>query len=374
MMRRLLILLLLCICNAEHLIHHMLRLRHQNLHRFVTGTHDRPATCSTNTFVLITEFQFGRTGNNLIELTHGLWISEQLNATLVIPQWMQDIFVPFNTSLLQNHYCYITNEKDIPSNAKKYEVTSEDSFFTFKLFRDKTFEALLPPLSDRTMHDLSMHFLRVYASLWCCPHKKILQAVEFIISTHLDGNFAYSSVHKRQLEGGCSKILASNTKPTDFSPRQLPMDHAEWSQSLVHAHPLCEMTYSFVRSTLELNRRNNSKIFVAYDGRGGIEDYKQHDCVFSSVLDDSNAFRAIPYDRKFVDMLMAIHSDFFVLNPRSTFSWQIYLIRLLLSLPSVPVIKNNDFYMQRADEMAASKRDVWVSWTSTLNALMGSDY
>ena len=35
-------------------------------------------------------------------------------------------------------------------------------------------------------------------------------------------------------------------------------------------------------------------------------------------------------DLKFVDMFVAIHSDLFILNPRSTFSWEIYLVRLCL--------------------------------------------
>lgn len=366
-------LFLLSVQSAEHLLHHILRLRHQTLHRFVTGSHTKHSSCPTDKYVLITEYQFGRTGNNIIELTHGLWVAEKLNATLVVPEWMAEVFAPFNTSLLQAHYCYVTSTAAISKTATRYEVTSEESFFAFKLFQDPRYAALLPPMSEHTVHELSLHFLRVYSALWCCPQRRLLQAVEYIVLNHLDGNFGYASVHKRQLEGGCAKIMSTNTKPTEYSPRQLPMTHPEWSGNLAHAHPLCEMTYSFVRSTLEINHHNDSFFFVAYDGRGSVEDYKAAQCVFSNVLDNSNALRQ-GVDRKFVDMLVAMHSDFFVLNPRSTFSWQIYLVRLVLSLPSVPIVRGNDLYMQKVpEELAAAKRGLWVSWTSTMNALMGPD-
>jgi hypothetical protein len=307
----------------------------------------------------------------MIEFTHGLWLSEKLSATLLVPSWMLDIFSPFNTSLAESHFCFTTKTSDIPKNAKKYEVTSEDSFFAFKLFKDPMYQPLLPKLSDQTVNEISLFFLQVYASFWCCPHKKILQAAEYIVTQHLDGHFQYGAVHKRQLEGGCSKVLQANSKPSDFSPRQLPMQHPEWSGNLAQHHPLCEMSYSFLSETLALNGRNNSKVFVAFDGRGGIQDYVDSKrAVFSNVLDESHAFQQLSVDRKYVDMLVAIHSDFFLLNPRSTFSWQIYLVRLCLALPSVPILKTNDFYLQSADEMKG--RGLWVSWWSAMAALMDS--
>ena len=75
-------------------------------------------------------------------------------------------------------------------------------------------------------------------------------------------------------------------------------------------------------------------------------------------------------DKRFLDMFIAINSEFFVMNPMSTFSLEIYIIRLCLSLRSVPVIKNNDFYMRKVpDEIKSENRDgLWVSWLSVIDA------
>lgn len=41
--------------------------------------------CSPQNFTFISEFAYGRSGNNLIEFTHGLWLSSTLNRTLAVP-------------------------------------------------------------------------------------------------------------------------------------------------------------------------------------------------------------------------------------------------------------------------------------------------
>lgn len=375
--------LLLCLIRTraehggtEHLLRQSLRLRHQTIRRFA-HTKEKPSYCPKNRLVVITEYQFGRTGNNIIEFTHGLYIAEKLNASLVVPKYMQDILTPFDTSTISQLFCY-TLETNIPKEAKVFEITSEESFFTFKLFRDPNYASLLPPMNEKTVEDLSMHFIQVYASLWCCPVRKLLLAAEYLIQHELHGNLQYSAVHKRQLEGGCSKIMGYITKPTDFSPNEIAMNINDWNQNLYKAHPLCEMSLSFVVETLKLHHRNESKLFVAFDGRGNIQDFVNYGAVLStnalatySNRNNNNNNNNINVDPKFVDMLVAIHSDFFILNPRSTFSWQIYLIRLLLSLPSVPIIRNNDLFMQKVPEdLINVNRTFWVSWTTVVDALL----
>ena len=51
-------------------------------------------------------------------------------------------------------------------------------------------------------------------------------------------------------------------------------------------------------------------------------------------------------DTKFLEMFTAIHSDFFIMNPRSTFSFEVYIIRTSLGLQSVPVMRNKDFFLK----------------------------
>ncbi len=380
--------------NGEHMLRTMMRLRQHSLRRFALDKSPKFPTlehsisspgfgtgslgvgslqCPKDRFVLITEYAFGRTGNHMIEFTHGLWIAEKLQSTLIVPNWMKDIFTPFNSSLLDSLYCYTVDFKP-PSGSKVFEVTSEESFFPFQLYNNKEYQTFLPPIrgnnSNATISEISLHFLQVYAALWSSPHKKLLLATEYFIYHFLDGNFRYSTVHKRLLEGGCSNILGSNTKVHDFSINELPMTHTEWNNNLRKNHPLCDMSYSFVLETLKMHHRESSKLFVAYDTYGGCEDYKAAGAVFSSVLKDHSDIH-VDLDYKFLEMFLAIHGDFFIMNPRSTFSWQIFLVRMILSLSSVPLVKNNDFYLQKVPEdLNAGKRDLWVSWTSIVDVMM----
>ena len=50
------------------------------LHRSVLATSHEARRCPTDSFVLITEFQYGQAGNQLVEFTHGLWLADKLNA------------------------------------------------------------------------------------------------------------------------------------------------------------------------------------------------------------------------------------------------------------------------------------------------------
>ena len=66
---------------------------------------------------------------------------------------------------------------------------------------------LLPAYNPALIAELSHHYLRVYSGFWCCPKPDIVAAAEYIIMNHLGGaGLTYSSVHKRSMEGGCSKV------------------------------------------------------------------------------------------------------------------------------------------------------------------------
>ena len=49
-------------------------------------------------------------------------------------------------------------------------------------------------------------------------------------------------------------------------------------------------------------------------------------------------------DRKFLDLFLSIHGDFFLLNPRSSFSWQVYVVRVCLGTLMI-VIDYGSFYI-----------------------------
>jgi len=330
--------------------------------------HKKRGECSETTFVFISEYPFGNSGNHIISLSHGLWVAHNLNATLIVPNWIEASLKHFDLSILSRSHCFTLNPA-IPRDKKLYEVTSEESFFVFQLFREP-FTALIPPLNEATVASISMHFLRVYAALWSSPTHSVVAASEWIISNHLGGKFDFTSVHKRNLDGGCGKIMSENTKPADFLPVEIPMDTADWQGDLRKHHPLCEMSVDFVKSVMALHDRADRKMFVAFDGQGDVSAYRRHQAVFSSVAETHSEHGKMPM--KFVDMFVAMQADLFIQNPRSTFSLQIFIVRTCLGLPSVPTLPNNDIYVQRIPhDLEAAHRPLMVSWKS-LQAAYGS--
>ena len=135
-----------------------------------------------------------------------------------------------------------------------------------------------------------------------------------------------------------------------------------------------------VGTYLHLHYQSNpiSKIYIAFDGRGESESYRQKGVIFSDVLQGNSVGGGGGFhngkrtpDYKFVDMFVAIHSDLFILNPRSTFSWEIYLVRLCLGLLSVPVVRTNDLYLRKLpEEEVVPNGMLWVSWTSVIDAFL----
>jgi uncharacterized protein YceK len=302
--------------------HNMLRMRMEILKKFVSNSlvgKPAPLACNNTKYMIITEYQFGRSGNNLVEFTHLIWLSSYFNATFIPPTWMMDVLTPFNTSILESAFCLHLRGTAPTLNATVIEVTSEDSFFLPNLWSKghwNPYGYQLPPLDSSLIFDLSRLFLKVYAALWSNPVGSIQSAGENIISHHLDGNFRYTSVHKRQMEGGCSKVMNHVSKVRDFSPLEIPTWRPEWS---TRSHPLCDMPMDFIADTQTLHNRNGSKVFIAFDGRGEMESYRQRGVVFSADVLPAHHSEKSP-ELKYVDMFVAIHGDLFLLNPRSTFS------------------------------------------------------
>ena len=82
-------------------------------------------------------------------------------------------------------------------------------------------------------------------------------------------------------EGGCSKVLARETKPSEFDASEIPMLHDNWKANLNNNHPICDMTYSFVKEILHMHNRSCcGNLFIAYDGRGKIVTSVQHTCPY----------------------------------------------------------------------------------------------
>jgi hypothetical protein len=320
--------------------------------------------CSWSSFVRVQGEHYGNTGNQMISLTHGLWLARKLNSTLLLPKWMEDAVSHFNTTTLSTHHCFVPSTHHIPRYTQTHDIDAEESFFVHRVFNDKSkpFQSFLPPLSEAEVDELSEVFVNVYASLWSAPRPVITASAAWIVENYLAG-FNYTTVHKRNLDGECGQIMNDMTKPSDFSPSELPMDSPEWKGDLRNHHPICEMQLDFVKRTMEMHGRAGSHLFVAFDGQGDVSSFRMHRAVFGNVMESHPEYRMIPM--KYVDMLVAMLGGFFILNPRSTFSLQVFIIRACWRTPSVPTTIVNDFYFQKQpDVLAAEHRPLWVSFAS----------
>ena len=135
------------------------------------------------------------------------------------------------------------------------------------------------------------------------------------------------------------------------------------------------MTPKFIQETQKLNKITNQPIFIAFDGQGDITEYIKLHAIFSNNLNVTKYFQNnnnnnktnnnLNIDLKFIDLYLAINSNFFILNPRSTFSFQVYVIREIFHLKSVPIPnKNQDMFYKSEkeyirDDMIEQK---WVSY------------
>jgi hypothetical protein len=223
------------------------------------------------------------------------------------------------------------------------------------------------------------------------------------------------------MEGGCSRVMGLSTLVSDFDSTEIPMSGSEWKGNLNNNHPICDMTYNFVKDILTMrNISCCSNLFISFDGRGKLctrfycDQYESHDRLsfdtshdntlinnfyepyflfifyigsldefitnkatiltkgkfmeFDKIIDAFSA-KGKGYDTKYLEMFVAIHGAFFIMNPRSTFSFEVFVVRTILGLESVPILKNKDFYVKASSEVS-SKVPLWVTFVSVENAVL----
>jgi hypothetical protein len=123
---------------------------------------------------------------------------------------------------------------------------------------------------------------------------------------------------------------------------------------------------SFIQQVLDKNSRADRAIFIAWDGQGSINEYQNiPKVVFNpAMLDSAGTFEGAAAN-KYIDMLVAINSDFFMMNPRSTYSWGVFVVRAALQLESIPTFSNKDVFFTPGVTPPAQR---WVGWDSVLRA------
>ena len=158
--------------------------------------------CSTTSYILIIDNQFGSSSNNLISFTNMLWLASILNATLAVPPYMDTILKPFDLTTLHKSHCFVVPDSkpgtrinhlvDKKTGNRLYEVASRDAFFMYKLFNHShPLQPLLPVYTPSLIAELSHHYLRVYSGFWCCPKPDLVAFAEYMIMNHLGGKLLY---------------------------------------------------------------------------------------------------------------------------------------------------------------------------------------
>ena len=383
------------------------------LHRQVQDTSHEPRVCPRDSFVLITEIPYGQAGNQLVELTHGLWLADKVKGTLVVPDYMWPILSPFHLHEMRKLFCFMQereyktlsadNKKDNVS-MKTVELESEDSFWLQNILGQGSHAAQfktkqLPPLDKGVVDEMSLYFLDVYSSLWGHAKPIVMQEAIRILAHRMKHDFKYTAVHKRDMEGGCAELFHHNlyTSQCDYLADQLALNSSAWQ--IAGSAALCRMDAVFVSDTMQLHGRDMKRrkggrvpstelaqpVYLAWDGKGSIDSYQALDTDFVISSDFRANHNAEEMKEagihhsdillKFVDMYMAINADLFLLNPRSTFSFEIYAIRTILGLTSVPVLNDKDVYMlaekdyrKRAALGSQGWDGRWVSWASLAEA------
>ena len=75
--------------------------------RAVASSAPRHKPCNASRLVVITEYPWGNAGNQLISFTHGLYMAQLTDATLVVPHYMSAaVLHPFNLTLIRSLYCF----------------------------------------------------------------------------------------------------------------------------------------------------------------------------------------------------------------------------------------------------------------------------
>lgn len=175
---------------------------------------------------------------------------------------------------------------------------------------------------------------RVFSSLWGSPEKSLLDTSLSIIERYLENGFKYVSLHKRGFEGYCSEHLKRiSCSSSDINPLELPLNNTEWLTSSTR-HPLCDMNSSFVKEILHMHNKTG-KILVAHDGQVP----SNIDGVFLNEIKHELHYDAHPI----IDVFLSMHSDFFIMNPVSTMSYQIFIVRTALGLESVPILQQRNY-------------------------------
>lgn len=280
----------------------------------------------------------------------GLWLARELNYTFLVHVWMEKSLEIFDLSSLHPYYCFayeqrVSLSQDFRINRSLF-VASEELYYGYEVVINPRYEShKMPKLTTRTVYDVSQHFLVIHGLLWSHPNHVVMKATLWIIDKKLSKELSYTSVHKRSFDNKCNEFLwRCKTPAFCFPHKDVDAVNTTWIRNT--NHPLCEMSMSFIAATQCLHRRCCEIIHLMYDGDG---DTKEYIAAKPVITNENMVHKIIPKQEShdylvLVDMFVSINSHLFILNPYSTFSFQVQIIRILLGLTSVPVTSTDIFF------------------------------
>lgn len=338
-------------------------------------------SCSSSNTFIVMGGTYGQESNRLIQFIHGLWTARELSGYLVVPKKMERDLAPYNLDHLCSSFCVVGEdeyaEKLTYSNESKILHIKPHMMFWFKkeLLQHRY---PLPKLSTKLVKNLSQHFLVVYASLWGHLKQIFLAASCRLISSNFNEGLNYVAVHKRNL----AKVVYArmDEKDVEAISKQIPLSSRAWKAHSSKA--LCFMNASFIRDTVIYNGRKDTlsqPIFMAWDGQGESIDLNAQGLKIilsnsSQISEELLNLEGI--SQLIVDKFVTINAGFSILNPASTFSFEIFIMRSILGLDSVPTPPTKDLYLQyRVEYEESTTRDwdgMWVSWKTIKHVLKNS--
>ena len=341
----------------------VLHKRHERLIQ-IAKVMKRRYECNINKIITMNEIPYGDTSNKLLSFVNLLVVAEFIEGIAMYPHWMNDVLHHIDLGLLKQQFCITPHKAGYQQFGK---LTSYDAFNGYRLFLLKKYNQVLPPWTSSLIPDISKIYIKIYSCLFANTPTYIKDFALKFINEKLSSNLNYTAVHKRSMEGRCDGLLFTNSNTNDFNSTEIPLDLPEWNNS-TGFHPICNMSVNFIQKTKLMNNIHNQNLFIAYDGRGDLTEYRKINGVISSDLNSNDNI-----ERKYIDIYIAIHSEFAILNPVSTYSFSIFIIRTILGLKTVPNPKpNKDLFFNSVEEYATVRENrTWVSYASIVDAMNG---
>lgn len=197
-------------------------------------------------------------------------------------------------------------------------------------------------------HLFSWHVSIVVAALWSSPRPELRRVVSSILQRKGMDNF--SAVHRRGFEGTCLEGYKDHPVP-ELPEDEMPKDK---DGNRAKEHPLCTLNPKFVRTWLGLIGENEPEntpprpqhVFVASDGQEDDSKWLQDkDATVGWDVHSPGNIQTQDSTGSLADVLVAtVAQGDFMGQPRSTYSLQIYILRMLIGRHNVMLGEGYDFY------------------------------